>query len=228
MRKTFLLSFLSAVLVASSAWAVPAPGDYTAQGAELLKPGPIAVEAWAGYPELGVGVHIPLATNLEIVPRFSFFYGEDLFLNVGNSIGAQVKINVMQKGIWNLAVNPGLDLVFGYWGGGYGGLAFGASRTYHSGFSFGIRVEPDVTATVRPLNWLAVYFGMHMPVTFWVTPGFMARIPILIRAGVEFTLTPKINLWVTPIDVGPSIRAASGGTFVWPSASFMVGAAFKL
>jgi len=225
MRKGWIPLVLGVLLVAAPAKAVD--GDWTAQGAELLKPGPIAFDVAAGYPELYLGVHIPVA-GLEIVPRFTFFYGEDLFLNLGNTLGAQVKINVMHKGMWNLSVNPALDLVFGYWGGGYGGLGFGAHHVYRTGFSFGIRLEPDVTATVRPLGWLAVYFGMHIPLTFIATPGFLARIPILIRAGVEFTVLPKLNVWVTPIDVGPSIRAVKGGTWVWPSASFMAGVAIKL
>lgn len=226
MRMHRILLVLAGILVAIPARAVE--GDWTAQGAELLKPGGMAVEVAVGYPEVAAGLHIPLGAALEIVPRLSFFYGEDLFLFVGNAVGAQLKFKVLERDKWTLSVNPAVDLVFGYWGGDWRGVNFNARRAYNAGFSFGFRLDPDVTATVRPLGWLAVYFGMHMPLTFRVAPGFLARIPILFRAGVEFTVTPRINLWVTPFDVGPSIRASSGGTGVWPSASFMVGAAFKL
>jgi len=75
-------------------------------------------------------------------------------------------------------------------------------------------------------EWLAVYFGMHLPVTFWSYPNFLARIPILFKGGVEFTVAHKVNLWVTPIDLGPSIYASRLYSGAWLSASFMLGAAF--
>lgn len=210
-----LLTLVPTMAVAQPAW--------TSQGAELLPSG-WALEPMIGFPEVGVRFHIPVA-GLEVVPKAALFYGEDLGLLVGNTLGVQVKIPVYRQGMWSVSINPEVDILLGYWGWYGGQFKNRFTRGGKSRFSFGVRLDPEAMATVRPLEWLAVYFGMHIPLTFWATPDFLARIPILLKAGVEFTVGRRFNLWVTPLDVGPSIYAGRKFHDVWLSYSFMAGAA---
>lgn len=208
MRKTLLAMTFVALLAPATA---AAQEPWTSQGAELLKTG-WAVEPFIGYPQVGVRFHVPLSPRMEIVPSAALFFGEDFHLNVGNEFGAQLKIRVFQQDIWNVSVNPGLWVLLGY----------------HPAFTFGLRVDPDVTASVRPLDWLAVYFGMHFPITLWTTPDVWVNIPVRFRAGVEFTVAPNITVYVTPLDLGPSFWAGRRHAGAHMSAWFLVGASFKL
>ncbi len=219
MRKWIPLMALLTLLPVTAA----AQPVWTSQGAELLPAG-WALEPMIGFPEVGVRFHIPVG-GVEVVPKVALFYGEDLALMVGNSLGVQVKIPVYRNGIWSVSINPEFSLLLGYWGGPGGHFNNRFFRGNVTGFSFGVRVDPEAIATVRPLEWLAVYFGMHIPLTFWATPNFLARIPILMKAGVEFTVSRRFNLWVTPLDVGPAIYARRNFHDVWLSYSFMAGAA---
>jgi len=153
-----------------------------------------------GFPSaIFVRYHIPILRKLELAPFFTFDYGFDTGIAVGDTFGLQIKFSLYDSPKIKLALVADFGLQMWYWPGG---------------FQFAIQLGfPEVLLTIPIGQKFAIDAGLKMPIAFMAYPGFLARIPILFNVGVEYKLMSKLNLFFN-MDMGPDIIAFAGGATV--------------
>ena len=166
-----------------------------------------------GFPSaIFVRYHIPIAKKFEVAPFFTFDYGYDTVIAVGNILGLQLKYSLYNspKFKLSLAAEPGLRLAY-----------------YPGGFGLGIQLGlPEVLMTIPIDQKFAIDAGFKIPIAFLAYPGFLVSIPILFNTGIEYNLMRRMNL-IFNIDLGPDILARGGFSLVRFRADVLLGISYR-
>ncbi|MCA9522176.1 MAG: hypothetical protein KC609_14450 [Myxococcales bacterium] len=188
---------------------------YSLLGGETLRVDENAIHAGIGFPDLTFSYHIPITSNFELAPKFTFFYGgEDPRSTpfLGNTFTLVMRYAFIKGPKFNLALHVDFGFIFAYYPGGFG---------------FGIRLgTPSVVMNYNITPKISLVGGFLIPLAFAAYPHFFAQIPIVFRLGGEFAFTSAINGFVL-IEVGPNIYAANGGSFVGVYFRANVGVQYK-
>lgn len=205
--------FMPALLGLAMVLVLAAPGRanaWTTQGGAIVPTSQYAGTVGIGYPGLRGMVHIPILENFEIAPSLWFHYGLDTVAPmVGDFFTVQLKYKVFQSGPLHiaLAADPGLWLC------------------YHPAFAVGVHLGlPQLMMTYDLMDKLALHFGFKVPITLMVHPAVVARIPLLVNFGVEYSVNHWINVFGY-FDMGVSLFTS--GQVARFSPNVVLGAAFK-
>jgi hypothetical protein len=167
-------------------------GKWSIVTPRTVGPGNNLIEAGVGWPGLAagywrgildpldVGVHIEVNWSLEGVITNPWF---------GFTVQAQVKYRILEKDKLSVGASfkPG---VIAY---------FPPARPVHAGAVFPLSVNAGY-ALMEKLN-----LGAFLEVPFWFLAGYATVIPILLGAGVEYSISEALNVWV----------AVKGGPAIW-------------
>ncbi len=183
--KTVLVLLTCLLPAGASAWST--------QGGRTLEPGHYALEVAAGFPDVRIAVHVPLQRHLEVGPFLSFRYFGDVTdekVQLGNAIGARLKLNVVDRGAFQMALlaQPALMV------------------SYRPDVLVGIQVSfPELILAYDVLPNLQIYGGFKFPVMFVFDTDYRVeiRLPLLADIGMEWGVTQKITIFLTA-DVGPA------------------------
>ncbi len=166
---------------------------WSTQGGRTLDPGHYAIEVAAGFPTARLAVHIPLQKHLEVGPFLGFYYFgnvTDPSVRLGNTIGARLKLNVVDRAAFQMALLAQPALII----------------EYDPDIKVGIQISfPELILGYDILHNLQIYGGIKFPMAFVFDTDYRVRIrlPLLGQIGVEWGVTPKITLFFTA-DAGPS------------------------
>ena len=178
----------AAVVPTSTAWSI--------QGGATLKPGHDAVEAAIGWPGLRLGGRIPLKMGFEVAPYGVFNFWNDLLdkkATLGNALGCLVKVNLVDRGAFQLAVQGDPSFRFEYW-------PDGVKVGWQIGF-------PEVLMSYTLTPGLDLDFGFKAPLALVFDRDYQVevRLPLLASLGFEMSLTKNLNLFGT-VDIGPNFQ----------------------
>ena len=162
-------------------------GPFTVLGAAALDREDTALRIAVGYPEVHAVYHMPWDTDIEFGMGGGFFYGFN-----ANTTGEVYGGKFIGEGRWRffkdgqhsvaLVANPALELGSG-----------------HSDFVAGLTVGfPGVVYDYAIKNENHAILGFSVPFGFYGSDeGFAARIPLVLKAGMEFELTDLVHLFIT-------------------------------
>lgn len=207
-RTTLVLAFISASL------AVPAQA-YTLLGGKTLDKGKAALDVRLGYPEVHARFFYPITKDLEVIPRFSFYYapsflgGGEFPGNVGDTFGTDLRYQVYSHKDFDLAL---------YWQ-----VAFFVNYTPSVTGGMQIGVPGGVQASYKVTDIIVLSAGFQVPLAITFDPVVLF-VPINVDLGIELELTERLN-FLTTVEIGPVIVVPKGGTgsFVGLNAMFLVG-----
>jgi len=190
---------LSAAVITAMGLALPSSADaWTTQGGATLEPGNDAVDVAVGWPGLRLGGRLPLKTGFEVGPYGVFNFWNDLLdrkPTLGNALGCLVKLNLIDKGAFQLAVQGDPAFRFEYW-------PDGVKIGWQIGF-------PELLMSYTVTPGLDLDFGFKAPLALVFDPQYRVevRLPLLVGLGFEMELAPRLNLFGT-VDIGPDFRFA--------------------
>ncbi len=185
------------------------------------------LDAGTGFPSaVFVRYHIPITSNFEIAPLFSFDYAIDTYIDVSNTFGAVIKLSLYSSPKFQLAVCAAPALRIGYYHSGWG-FSFVRSRIFGQGADLAIQLGlPQVLMTIPINRKLVLDAGMKIPIAFFAYPNFVASIPILFYFGVEYRVLNKMNFFFIT-DFGPDILAATGRSDTEFKADLLLGISYR-
>lgn len=211
MKRWIVATALAVLLIGTSQRA----NAYSLLGGETLRVDENAIHAGVGFPDITFSYHIPITSNFELAPKFTFFYGgEDPRVTpyLGNTLTLLMRYAFIKGTKFNLALHVDFGFVFGY---------------HPGGFKLAIRLgTPSVVMNYNVTDKVSLVGGFLIPLTFYAYPGFLAQIPIVFRLGCEYGFTSAINGFIL-IEVGPNILAANGGSVVGVYFRANVGVQYK-
>lgn len=166
---------------------------WSTQGGRTLDPGRYAIEVAAGFPTARLAVHVPLQKHLEVGPFLGFHYFGDVTdrdVRLANTLGARIKLNVVDRGAFQMALlaQPALMI------------------EYDPDIRVGIQISlPEVILGYDILANLQVFGGIRFPIAFLFDTDYRVRVrlPLLGQVGVEWGVTSKITLFFTA-EAGPA------------------------
>ena len=188
-KKLVQLAVLVSMLVLNGPWA----GAFSLVGPETLPVDRNGLRIGMGYPSIYAAYHIPITSNFEVAPKFSFFYGWDTDIVLGNKVGAEFRYNFLKQDDFALGLTFDTAAVF----------------VYDPEFAFGIQIGgPGILASYEFQRDSYLIGGMRVPFGFFPDQmeGVWATIPILFVLGGEFKLSPDLNLFAL-LELGPDILA---------------------
>jgi hypothetical protein len=191
-RRLLLTTALAAALL-------PCPASaWTSQGGATLAPGRYAVEAAVGWPQVRLVGRVPLAKNFEVDPYLTFFFWNDLLdkrPTLGDAVGALVKVNLVDRGPFQLAVQGDPAILVQYW-------PKGTKVGWQIGF-------PELLMSYEVTKGLDLDFGLKVPLALVFNGDYEVevRLPVLVALGAEYELTDSLHLFGT-VEVGPNFTFA--------------------
>jgi hypothetical protein len=162
-------------------------GPFTVLGAAALDREDTALRIAIGYPEVHAVYHMPWDTDIEFGMGGGFFYAFN-----ANSTAEIYGGKLIGEGRWRffkdgqhsvaLVANPALELGSG-----------------HTDFVAGLTVGfPGVVYDYAIKNENHAILGFSVPFGFYGSDeGFAARIPLVLKAGMEFELTDLVHLFIS-------------------------------
>lgn len=192
MHRIALAAVLAAILV-------PAPAAaWNAQGGATLEPGTYAVEAAVGWPAVRLAGRVPVSKGFEVAPYLTFTFWNDLLdkkPTLGDAVGALVKVNLVDKGPFQLAVQGDPAILVEYWPGG-------TKIGWQIGF-------PELVMSYEATKGLDIDFGLKVPLALVFKADYEVevRLPILVGFGAEYELAKDLHLF-GGVEVGPNFRFA--------------------
>lgn len=165
------------------------PKPFSVTGSNPLALEDTAIRLDLGYPELGVGYHIPIDRRLEVVPVIGMFY-QTAAADTGLFARCEIKWAFFQDKEHGLALiaDPGVmipiepDPAFAVIAGGPGVL-----------YDYTVAAKHHLTAALQ-VPW-GLFFG----------DDFAARIPVILKMGAEFSVADDLNFFFI----------MSGGGDIW-------------
>ena len=166
-------------------------GPFTVLGAAALDREDTALRIAVGYPEVHAVYHMPWDTDIEFGVGGGFFYGFN-----ANSTGDVYGGKFIGEGRWRffkdgqhslaLVANPALELGSGY-------------SDFVGGLTIGF---PGIVYDYAIKNENHAILGFSMPFGFYASKvdgeaGFATRIPLVLKAGMEFELTDLVHLFIS-------------------------------
>lgn len=165
-----------------------------------------------GYPDLEVGVHLPLFHKFDLTPTFRFAYGQALSPGVPSlAVGVQARWQLLEAGdltgslVASQPFTVGLP-PFGY-ASGFGGLGYGVS------FGLGL-LHPGFMMTYVIADKVDLDFGLQFNddlVFGGGTVTFVGSVPVI--AGAEANITKDLRVGGR-MEGGPYFVTGPGGTYV--------------
>ena len=173
-------------------------GPFTVLGAAALDREDTALRIAVGYPEVHAVYHMPWDTDIEFGLGGGFFYAFN-----ANSTGDIYGGKFIGEGRWRffkdgqhslaLVATPSLEMGSG-----------------HSDFVTGLTVGfPGIVYDYAIKNENHAILGFSIPFGFYASEvegeaGFATRIPLVLKAGMEFELTDLVHLFVS-LEMGADI-----------------------
>ena len=162
-------------------------GPFTVLGASALDREDTALRIAVGYPEVHAVYHMPWDTDIEFGIGGGFFYSFN-----ANSTGEVYGGKFIGEGRWRffkdgqhsiaLVANPSLELGSGY-------------SDFVAGLTIGF---PGVVYDYAIKNENHAILGFSVPFGFYGSDaGVATRIPLVLKAGMEFELTDLVHLFIT-------------------------------
>ena len=166
-------------------------GPFTVLGAAALDREDTALRIAVGYPEVHAVYHMPWDTDIEFGVGGGFFYGFN-----ANSTGDVYGGKFLGEARWRfykdgqhslaLVANPALELGSGY-------------SDFVGGLTIGF---PGIVYDYAIKNENHAILGFSVPFGFYASKvkgeaGFATRIPLVLKAGMEFELTDLVHLFIS-------------------------------
>lgn len=190
---------------------------WTSQGARILEVRRNAIEVGFGYPGLKFAFHMPIQSQLQVSPFFTFHYGTGTQVPVvGDALGAQIKYNLFRSGGLDFAIQS----------------ETGFFIIYHPIVLFGLQLGFPEMILSYTSGQFSAFGGIKIPFGFSFynniedATKFIVIIPITFNLGAEFSITPSTNIFFT-MDMGARILAAKGGSSTHFNPSVLFGLASK-
>ena len=183
--------------------ASPSASAFSLLGAEVLPVRDSAVDVQLGYPEVRLGYHLPVLKNLEINPRFSFFYSDGWdaagdTLSVGNfgvRVGADFKLQLIGEERWHL----GLIWKFG--------VPLNCTPEFTGGLQLGLL--GGLVADYEATDAVRIIGGLHLQTAVLFVGDGVYNLPVVFELSTEFAVTSKIQVALT-FEGGPSFFFSRG------------------
>jgi hypothetical protein len=209
-----MIALFFAAAVATTAWSRPAQAELPAlagsvHGGEVSLTQRGAISLGVGWPSFFFQYDFHTSGRFGIGLRTDMFWGNPAWgfaYGFGWGVNVPMRIQVFDRNDWFLAVliDPGLWMGFGdYW-----------TRDWwednYAGFIFGPRIGAGLVASVAPVDFLNIFFGLRLIIDILVfTPEYgdtwadvVAQ--ILPFGGIELSVHRSIALFLQ-LAIGPTI-----------------------
>lgn len=194
--------------------------DWSLFGGNTLPDTDTALRVGVGWPDISAAYHYPLSDIFEIAPKFTIFYGVPVFglsadvcCGIGNSFGAEFRVELFESGGFHLAFRADPALLLNY-------TILSDSVEAGIQLGLGIAVDYSVSDTVNVVS------GFEIPMQFYFTDPVIGLVPLLVDMGVEFMPTDELSLFVL-MRLGPSVLFAGDYSDVGFGYEGRIGVAFR-
>ncbi|NUN12954.1 MAG: hypothetical protein HUU55_04895 [Myxococcales bacterium] len=219
-RWTLALAFMTATAVAMAPAERANAADWSLFGGNTLPDTDTALRVGVGWPDISAAYHYPISDIFEIAPKFSIFYGipvfglgADLCCGIGNTFGAELRVELFESGGFHLAFRADPALLLNY-------------TILSNGVEAGIQLGLGIAVDYSVSDSVNVVSGFEVPLQLYFTDPVAGLAPLLVDLGVEFMPSDELSLFVM-MRLGPSVFFAGDASDVGFGYEGRIGVAFR-
>ncbi|MBP7160126.1 MAG: hypothetical protein ACOX51_07495 [Myxococcota bacterium] len=182
----FVVALLIALIIPAAALA------WTTQGGHTMAPNVYGIEVSGGFPDVQLAVYVPVQRHLEVAPFATFHYFGPITkeeVRLGNSFGTRVKLNVVDRGRFQMSLlaRPSFYV------------------SYKPDIKVGIQASiPELVMGYDVMSRLHLHWGTRFSPTFLFTTDYRVSVhlPLLFHLGLEGRVAKNVNIFTT-FEAGP-------------------------